>query len=232
MILTRDAQLAGRMRALRNQGPLPFDDWLQHAEIGYNYRLSELACALGIVQLQPSSRDTRPQRAGVARRYDDLLAGIAEIDPTIASHHPTRSWSPIRYAAAQPCIGHDLADRIKTACPGMMIRRAARRKPDLVPLIEAFRAQLLACLEECAQGRRGLFTDREHIDRRSRSSRPMARSRTPARLSLRPAIHPRSERSIRPAMRPVPRPLLHPRRKRPRRTETRPSLPRGNQRGA
>ena len=36
--------------------------------------------------------------------------------------------------------------------------------PDLVPLIEAFRAQLLACLEECAQGRRGLFTDREHID--------------------------------------------------------------------
>ncbi len=36
--------------------------------------------------------------------------------------------------------------------------------PDLAPLIEAFRAQLLACLEECAQGRRGLFTDREHLD--------------------------------------------------------------------
>jgi hypothetical protein len=37
--------------------------------------------------------------------------------------------------------------------------------PDLDPLIEVFRAQLLACLEECAQGRRGLFTDREHTDR-------------------------------------------------------------------
>ena len=36
--------------------------------------------------------------------------------------------------------------------------------PDLDPLIEVFRAQLLACLEECAQGRRGLFTDREHTD--------------------------------------------------------------------
>lgn len=35
---------------------------------------------------------------------------------------------------------------------------------DLTPLIEAFHAQLLACLEECAHGRRGLFTDREHID--------------------------------------------------------------------
>ena len=27
------------------------------------------------------------------------------------------------------------------------------------PLVEAFRAQLMACLEECARGRRGLFSD-------------------------------------------------------------------------
>lgn len=27
------------------------------------------------------------------------------------------------------------------------------------PLIEVFREQLMACLEECAQGRRGLFSD-------------------------------------------------------------------------
>ena len=39
-----------------------------------------------------------------------------------------------------------------------------QENPDLDPLIEVFRVQLLACLEECAQGRRGLFTDREHID--------------------------------------------------------------------
>ena len=39
-----------------------------------------------------------------------------------------------------------------------------QEKPDIGPLIEVFRAQLLACLEECAHGRRGLFTDREHID--------------------------------------------------------------------
>lgn len=36
--------------------------------------------------------------------------------------------------------------------------------PELTPLIEAFQAQLIACLEECAKGRLGLFTDREHIN--------------------------------------------------------------------
>jgi hypothetical protein len=30
-------------------------------------------------------------------------------------------------------------------------------------LIQAFREQLLACLEECATGRRGLFSDYEHL---------------------------------------------------------------------
>jgi hypothetical protein len=30
-------------------------------------------------------------------------------------------------------------------------------------LIHAFREQLIACLEECAAGRRGLFSDHEHL---------------------------------------------------------------------
>jgi hypothetical protein len=36
-------------------------------------------------------------------------------------------------------------------------------KAQFEPLTQAFRDQLLACLEECAAGRRGLFSDREHI---------------------------------------------------------------------
>jgi hypothetical protein len=37
-------------------------------------------------------------------------------------------------------------------------------KPDqLDVLITAFRDQLLACLEVCAQGRRGLFAEHEHL---------------------------------------------------------------------
>jgi hypothetical protein len=39
----------------------------------------------------------------------------------------------------------------------------AEQKSELAPLIEAFREQLLACLEECAAGRRGLFSDYGHV---------------------------------------------------------------------
>jgi perosamine synthetase len=66
-ILTRDQRLADRMRALRNQGRYPSDDWLQHSELGYNYRLSEMACALGLVQLSrlPSILTMRAEVAGI-----------------------------------------------------------------------------------------------------------------------------------------------------------------------
>jgi hypothetical protein len=37
----------------------------------------------------------------------------------------------------------------------------------LEPLAQAFRDQLLACLEECSAGRRGLFSDLEHIETES-----------------------------------------------------------------
>lgn len=77
-VLARDSHLAGRIRALRNQGRYPSGDWLQHAEIGYNYRLSEMACALGLVQLGRLPT-ILAQRAEVARRYDELLAPIESI---------------------------------------------------------------------------------------------------------------------------------------------------------
>jgi perosamine synthetase len=92
MILTRDPQLAGRMRALRNQGRYPCSDWLQHTEIGYNYRLSELACALGIVQLRRLP-EILALRAEVARNYDELLANIPGVErPRLHVPNRTVSW--------------------------------------------------------------------------------------------------------------------------------------------
>ncbi len=41
MIVTRNASVAKRMRALRNQGRHETGDWFQHSELGYNYRLSD-----------------------------------------------------------------------------------------------------------------------------------------------------------------------------------------------
>ncbi len=74
MIVTRDPTLSAQMRSLRNQGRAPTDGWLQHTEIGYNYRLSEIACTLGIGQMHRliSILDRREE---VARAYRRQLGG-------------------------------------------------------------------------------------------------------------------------------------------------------------
>jgi perosamine synthetase len=64
MIVTDDDRLADVCRSLRNQGrstgahktktghAAETGSWLAHERLGYNYRLSEIACALGIAQMQ------------------------------------------------------------------------------------------------------------------------------------------------------------------------------------
>jgi len=92
ILLTRDTKLAARLRALRNQGRYPSDEWLQHSELGYNYRLSELACALGIVQTRrlPAILSTRTH---IAEMYDALLANIPFIErPLLTLPGLTISW--------------------------------------------------------------------------------------------------------------------------------------------
>jgi perosamine synthetase len=74
-ILVRDPAHSARLRSLRNQGRLAVSDWLNHAEVGFNYRLSEMACALGRVQLSRIENILALRRA-VAERYHSLLSDI------------------------------------------------------------------------------------------------------------------------------------------------------------
>jgi perosamine synthetase len=74
-VLARDAGHAARLRSLRNQGRENSGDWLDQAEPGYNYRLSELACALGRVQLSRIG-EMLALRQAAAERYDRLLRNI------------------------------------------------------------------------------------------------------------------------------------------------------------
>ncbi|MBB6144826.1 perosamine synthetase [Silvibacterium bohemicum] len=78
MIVTGDVALACRMRALRNQGRYDSDDWFQHQEIGYNYRISEINCALGIEQLKRIS-EILSRREEVAKAYHRELEDIREL---------------------------------------------------------------------------------------------------------------------------------------------------------
>ena len=50
-------------------------DWLDHDRLGFNYRLSDIACALGIAQLERLD-EMLAARARVAGLYREALAGI------------------------------------------------------------------------------------------------------------------------------------------------------------
>jgi perosamine synthetase len=85
MVVTRDSELGARMRSLRNQGRSVYDGWLQHTELGYNYRLSEIACTLGIGQMRrlASILSRREEIARLYRRHlsaeQDLILPIDHI---------------------------------------------------------------------------------------------------------------------------------------------------------
>lgn len=85
MIVTNDGGLASLCRSMRNHGRESGPGGSEHVRLGYNYRLSELSCALGIAQLQRLDV-ILARREAVARRYHERLAGHAdlvlpEIDP-------------------------------------------------------------------------------------------------------------------------------------------------------
>ncbi|MGA2672203.1 MAG: DegT/DnrJ/EryC1/StrS family aminotransferase [Terracidiphilus sp.] len=95
-VLARYPAHAARLRSLRNQGRQPSGDWLDHGEVGYNYRLSDLACAMGRVQLGRIG-EMLAMRQTAAERYDVLLRGIQDAIPglelpPLALPRRTISW--------------------------------------------------------------------------------------------------------------------------------------------
>jgi dTDP-4-amino-4,6-dideoxygalactose transaminase len=72
MLVTNDSSVAALARKLRNHGRSESGGWLQHEELGYNYRISELNCALGAAQLQRVEAILE-RREAIAREYHRRL---------------------------------------------------------------------------------------------------------------------------------------------------------------
>ena len=73
MIVTDDDDLADLCVSLRNQGRGKAGTWLAHERLGYNSRLSDINCALGISQLACLDEFIQ-KRKTVADMYQTLLA--------------------------------------------------------------------------------------------------------------------------------------------------------------
>jgi perosamine synthetase len=75
MVTLVDQGMKERIDSERNQGRAPDMGWLDHDRLGFNYRLSDIACALGLAQLGRLDA-MLAGRARVASLYYDALAGI------------------------------------------------------------------------------------------------------------------------------------------------------------
>jgi perosamine synthetase len=75
MLVTQSVELAARVRSLRNHGRAEAGAGFDYGEVGYNYRLSELQCALGVEQMKRVETILQ-KRAKVAQGYRQRLESI------------------------------------------------------------------------------------------------------------------------------------------------------------
>ncbi|HWB68599.1 MAG TPA: DegT/DnrJ/EryC1/StrS family aminotransferase [Solirubrobacterales bacterium] len=92
MVIPSGTELATRLRSERNQGRAADMGWLDHGGLGFNYRLSDVAAAIGVAQLEKLGRMLE-DRKRVARLYAEGLAGIEGLrTPSAGREEETRSW--------------------------------------------------------------------------------------------------------------------------------------------
>jgi perosamine synthetase len=104
VIVTDDDRLADLCRSMRNQGRAVSSSsdqpgyqnagsWLAHERLGYNYRLSEIACALGVAQMERLDEMLEARRR-VASSYIHRMMDMEDVIlPDIAPEHcESMSW--------------------------------------------------------------------------------------------------------------------------------------------
>ena len=165
MVLTDDAALATRMRRFRNHG-IDSDHRAREASggfaydmvaLGFNYRLSDVQCALGLSQLR-HLEGWVARRQAIAARYDALFAGMAHLRPLTT--RPDRTNANHLYVArlrcAASCVDRARAFRDLRAagiganvhyCPVYLLsyyRERFGHEPGLCPEAERAYAEILS----------------------------------------------------------------------------------------
>ena len=107
MVTTDDADLARRLRLFRNHG-IDRDARERQSEgtwyyemtaLGYNYRLTDIACALGLAQL-PRLDANLARRRRIAACYNEMLAQVPSLRLPFTAAHVAHAWHlyPVRVA--------------------------------------------------------------------------------------------------------------------------------------
>ncbi len=92
MVTTHSESEWRLIRSLRNQGRADTGGWLEHARLGFNYRIDDVRAAIGLGQLEKLD-EILAARAAVAARYASLLASIPGLElPCDDDADHERSW--------------------------------------------------------------------------------------------------------------------------------------------
>jgi perosamine synthetase len=110
MVFTDDAELAELARKMRGQGEVPGRKYV-HDTLAWNYRLTEMAAAIGRVQLSRAS-DILARRAALAQHYTEQLKALTEVVPT--GHYSDGQPAWFSYAVRVPnrdAVAQSLAEQ-------------------------------------------------------------------------------------------------------------------------
>ena len=92
MVTTHSEDEWRLLRSLRNQGRADSGGWLEHARLGFNYRIDDIRAAIGLAQLEKLD-EILTRRAAVAARYTELLDGVEGLElPCPDDDEHERSW--------------------------------------------------------------------------------------------------------------------------------------------
>jgi perosamine synthetase len=152
-VVCPDEAIKERIDSERNQGRAPDMGWLDHDRLGFNYRLDDLSCALGVAQLERLD-ELLAGRARVAALYSEALADVEDlILPCPDAAGDRRSW--FVYAVQLPAR----VDRDAT------VSEMRARGVDTKPYLPAI--HLMSFYRERFGHREGEFPVCEEVARRS-----------------------------------------------------------------
>ena len=152
-VVAPSAAAKERIDSERNQGRSPDMGWLDHDRLGFNYRLDDLSCALGLAQIERLD-ELLAGRARVAALYGEALAGVEELElPCPDAGGDRRSWF-VYVVQLPPGIDRDGA-----------IRALRERGVDSKPYLPAI--HLMSFYRERFGHREGEFPVCEDVARRS-----------------------------------------------------------------
>ena len=119
LITTDDDALADWIRLYRNQG---MRERYRHDILGYNFRLTDIAAAIGLCQLDKLERNTAKRQA-IAARYDEAFAELPVVIPSVPAdrthvyHQYTLDVGPARDAIVADLAAADVSTGIYYPIP-------------------------------------------------------------------------------------------------------------------